>query len=226
MAVSTVNPPRTLTTLPEAIVIAAVLITIATIGVLQWRSTFVVVEGGFWFDDVTFELPRSETARLGGPITEHEKTTIASIAEFELRTAYADLRIACSANHHAFYRVLVAQDFNESQTVMMLPGAAGQSRALRPLGGSGSVSFVTLAVLAIHYAPPRADRAAIIDGMGRGIGRSAAHEFAHQLLPDVNIHASRDDHSYEFASSDRAAQYYEPMHWDIARPALLKNFGR
>ena len=213
------HPPRTLTTVSSSILIAAVLVAIVTIGGLQWRSRFVVADAGFWFDRVTFALPPGDTARLGGPITDEEKARIVSTAESELRTAFAGLRIAFSDHPDAFYRVLVVQESSNDL-------AAGESHVLRPLGGRGSVSFVTLALMAIHHAPVQADRSTVIDGIGRGIGRSAAHEFAHQLLPDVNIDKSRDDHSYEFGSSDRAAQYYEPMHWDIARPAMLKTFGR
>jgi hypothetical protein len=214
-----VNPLQAQTRLSSLVLIAAVLTAVSTIGVLQWRSRFLVAEGGFWFDHVTFELPNGDTSRLGGPITEPEKDAIRAIAESELRTAYADARIRFSADHDAFNRVVVIQDFDDSL-------AAGASRVLPPLGGRGAVSFFKLARMAIHYAPPQARRGVIIEGIGRGIGRSAAHEFAHQFLPDVNIHASRDDRSYEYDSSDREAQYYGPMHWDTARPALIKTFGR
>ena len=200
-------------------VIAAVLTAISTLGALQCGSRFLVAEGGFWFDHVTFELPKGDIGALGGPIAGPEQDAIRAIAESELRTAYADTRIRFSANHDAFDRVVVIQDFDDSL-------AAGASRVLPPLGGRGAVSFFKLAHMAIRYAAPHATRSAMIEGIGRGIGRSAAHEFAHQFLPNVNIHASQDDDSYEYASSDREAQYYGPMHWDIARPALLKNFGR
>jgi hypothetical protein len=58
------------------------------------------------------------------------------------------------------------------------------------------------------------DRAAIL----AGIGRAAAHELAHQLVPDVNIHSSCDPESYEYESADRAAEYYGPIHWDMVGP--------
>ena len=76
------------------------------------------------------------------------------------------------------------------------------------------------------HAPAGADRAAIIDGLGKGIGRTAAHEFAHQILPHVNIHASKDTDSYEYSSSDRASQYYGTLHWDFARPQPEVVIGR
>ena len=41
------------------------------------------------------------------------------------------------------------------------------------------------------FAPDDADRAAMIEALGRGIGRVAIHEFLHQLLPKKAIHDSR-----------------------------------
>jgi hypothetical protein len=88
-----------------------------------------------------------------------------------------------------------------------------------------TVSFATLASQAIVYAPPEAARAEIVDGIGRGLGRAAVHEFAHQILPHVPIHDTDDEHSYEHWSSNREAQYYGPMRWDVARPFLEKRLG-
>ena len=76
-----------------------------------------------------------------------------------------------------------------------------------------------------EYAPQDADRVAVVQAIGRGIGRAAVHEFVHQLLPRLNIHDSKDDRSYEYGYSSRPAQYYGDMRWDLARPALLERFG-
>jgi len=179
-----------------------------------------VAEGGFWFDHVTFELPQADAERIGGAIRPDEVRRIESIAIAELDLAYAGLRIRFSNNTSAFYRVSVVQDFSASQ----LP-SAGQSRRL-PFGGVGSVNFRMLADHAIAHAPAGADRVATIDGIGRGIGRTAAHEFAHQILPRVNIHASKDVRSYEYGSADRAEQYYGELHWDFTRPLLRETLGK
>jgi hypothetical protein len=82
-----------------------------------------------------------------------------------------------------------------------------------------------LASQAVSHAPDGADRATVVEAIGRGIGRAAVHEFLHQLLPRLNIHDSKDDRSYEFGYSSRPAQYYGEMRWDIARPALVEIFG-
>ena len=88
------------------------------------------------------------------------------------------------------------------------------------LGGSGGVSFELVALKAIQYAPPGATRQTIVDGIGRGIGRVAAHEFAHQMINARETHNPGDENSYEFPSPDRAAQYYGELRWTTARPLL------
>jgi len=45
-------------------------------------------------------------------------------------------------------------------------------------------------------------------------------------LPDVPIHETTDESSYEYAYSARPAQYYGPMRWGVAWPALLEKFGK
>ena len=179
-----------------------------------------VVDAGFWFDRVTFELPASDVRRLGGPIRDDEKARIESVARAELEAAYAGLRIRLSSDATGFYRVSVVQDI----PARGLP-TAGQSRRL-PVGGVGAVNFRTVANSAIAYAPPGADRSAIIEAIGKGIGRTAAHEFAHQILPRVNLHVTKDTDSYEFGSSERASQYYGTLRWAFAKPQLEETLGR
>jgi hypothetical protein len=203
----------------KAVGVAVVVIAVAI--VFPSCSNDHVVQGGFWFDHVTFDLPLADAERIGGAIRSDEARRIESIARAELDMAYAALRIRFSSNAAGFYRVSVVQDFPAAG----LP-SAGQSHRLLPFGGVGSVSFRTLADHAIAYAPAGADRAAIIEGIGKGIGRTAAHEFAHQVLPRVNIHASKDTDSYEYGSSDRPSQYYGTLHWEFARPRLEETLGR
>ena len=179
-----------------------------------------VLDAGFWFDRVTFDLPENDLRRLGGPIQEDEKRRIESVARAELDAAYAGLRITFSSALTGFYRVSVVQDI----PARGLP-TAGQSRKL-PIGGVGAVNFRTVADHAVAHAPASADRAAIIEGIGRGIGRTAVHEFAHQMLPYANLHASKDVRSYEYGSADRTEQYYDELHWDFAKPMLEAALGK
>jgi hypothetical protein len=105
------------------------------------------------------------------------------------------------------------------------PAPSGESRRIAGLGGQGAVNFQLLSNSAIAYAPEGANRAEIIEAIGRGVGRAAVHEFAHQLLGTFPIHDSKDRQSYEYPTADRREQYYGDMHWDIAGPLLKEKFG-
>ena len=198
-----------------------VLVAGTIVGTLEYRSRSNIVTAGFWFDDdVSFEL--HDPARIGGPLNDEERQRIVTVAREEVVRAFAELRLAVTERRDAFYRVRVRQ----ALTVGRRYAAAGQSNVFGPLGGHGAVSFVTLAAQAISYAPQTATRAQIVDAIGRGLGRAAVHEFAHQILPKDPIHRSQDRASFEYWSSDRAAQYYGEMHWSVAREALRERLGR
>jgi hypothetical protein len=180
-----------------------------------------VREAGFWFDRVTFDLPVGDVERIGGPVRPDEQLQIESIARAELATAYAGLRIRFTSQPPATYRVSVVQD---------IPGrampVAGASRRLPLGGGIGEVSFRTLGSQAVGNAPRDASRARIIEAMGKGIGRTAAHELAHQILDHVNLHDTKDRDSYENGISDRPSQFYGTLHWAFARPLLAQTLGQ
>ena len=207
-----------------AIGLAGAGVALAIAATLQWQSRDHVTTAGFWFDEVTFELPHLQAAGLGGPIDDRERATIAATAWAEIQTAFAGFRLDLSQNRSAPYTVRVVQEFPPSRQLPF--GAAGQSVVLAPLGGHGSVSFLMLGSLAVRQAPPGATREVVIEGIGRGIGRAAVHEFAHQLLPRVVIDASVDDRSYEYEIAARPAQYYGDVHWSLARPYLDERLGR
>jgi hypothetical protein len=179
------------------------------------------VEAGFWFDRVTYDLPVGDVDRIGGPIRLDEQSQIESVARAELETAYAGLRIRFTGQPAGFYRVSVVQDIPGR----MLP-VAGASRRIPFDGGVGSVSFRTLGSQAVGNAPRDATRARIIEAIGQGIGRTAAHEFAHQILVSVNLHDTKDPDSYENGISDRPSQFYGALHWAFAKPQLESALGR
>ena len=179
------------------------------------------VEAGFWFDRVTYDLPVGDVDRIGGPIRPDEQAQIESIARAELEVAYAGLRIRFTGQPAGFYRVSVVQD---------IPGralpVAGASRRVPFGGGVGSVNFRTLGSQAVGNAPQDATRADIIEAIGKGIGRTAAHELAHQILVNVNLHETKEPDSYENGISNRRSQFYGTLHWAFARPSLAKTLGQ
>ena len=195
-----------------------VIVAATSVWLLAAHARTQVVEAGFWFEDVTFDASEVEADRLGGGVTRDEMARIQLVALSELRAAFAGMRIAFSDSRDTTFSVRVAQTLKHP--VFRTSGYAGESRGMWPLGGQGAVNFRLLASHAIAYAPPGADRAMKIDAIGRGVGRAAAHEFAHQILGSKDIHHGGDILSYEYGNADRREQYYGSMHWDVAGPML------
>lgn len=182
------------------------------------RSTRVA---GFWYSNVSYLLPSEATAKLGGPLLPPEIAAIQQVSRDEIERAFDGLQIAITDRRDAFWRVEVRQTARVSGP---LP-SSGEAVPLGPLGGFGEVSFLLVALKALQYAPPNTSRQAMVDGIGKGIGRVAIHELAHEILgPGVPHHD--DPNSYEFPSPDRESQYYGELHWAAARPLLERALGR
>lgn len=209
----------------QALVISLILLVAgASVWLLTAQAKHHLFDAGFWFEEVTFDAVEVEADRLGGAVTPAEMRAIQSIAMSELRAAFEGFRITFSDDRSARFRVRVVQTLKNP----MFPrgiGPAGASRGMWPIGGDGALNFRLLASNAIARAPRGATRATMIEGIGRGIGRAAAHEFAHQILGSKDIHHGRDVRSYEYWNADRAEQYYGPMHWDVAAPLLADRIG-
>lgn len=173
---------------------------------------------GFWFEPVAYESPR-----LGGSLTSDELTTVARVARAELVGAFTGFNVVISDRRDAPYRVRVVQDLRDER-MERDAWIAGESRALS-FGGTGAVNFMFLANGAMVYAPDHATRDELVDAIGRGIGRAAAHELAHALLPKADIHNTSDRRSYEFDSAARVEQYFGDMRWDVAGPLLSQRLG-
>ena len=189
------------------------------------RSRDRAIEAGFWFDEVTFEDSQPMAERLGGPIAPLEMQTIEAIAKQEVSSAFTSFRVSVTDNRNAQYRVRVVQQLYHPLS-WRIPGPSGESRSTPGIGGRGAVNFAILANQAVAYAPAGLDRPGMLAAIGRGIGRAAVHEFAHQFLGSWPIHDSTDVRSFEYRSADRPAQFYGEMHWDIAQPVLRQRFGR
>ena len=178
------------------------------------------VELGFWFEPVTFT-----STRLGAPISPEELTAIEATARAEIEKAFQDFDVTLTANHNAKYKVNVVQHLQDGRMLRRKVDVAGQSRFIAGLGGAGAVSFNFVASGATVHAPETADRATLLDALGRAIGRTAVHEFAHQLAPRTPIHDTRIPNSYENGTTS-GAQYSGDMVWDIARPELEQRLKR
>lgn len=174
---------------------------------------------GLYFEDVTFA-----SAALGGPLRPEHLPDVRAAARAEVVRAFKGLRVSVSGRRDARYRVAVVQQLRDRrQRAAMF--VAGESRAVAGFGGIGAVNFSLLASAAVSCAPAGATVETLVAAIGRGVGRAAAHEFAHQLLPTTMIHATRDVRSYEYYAASRCEQYFGDMHWDQAGPLLRARFG-
>ena len=178
---------------------------------------------GFSFERNGSGLPADITARLSGPLTREDLDAIERTSREELQRAFADFHLSISDDRKAFWRVRVVHDVTPQSHG--LPGA-GESLALGPLGGIGFVDFVAVALAAVRYAPDQASRQQIVDAIGRGIGRVAAHELGHQILGAATAHDNSDENAYEYGSPERRSQYYGELHWTTWRAPLARTLGR
>ena len=177
------------------------------------------VELGFWLEPISFS-----SSGIGEPISADDLAIIETSARAEIVTAFQHLDATVTSNRRARYKVRVVQRLSDERVIRRLD-VAGESRSMAGYGGAGAVSFEFAAQGAMVHAPEGATRSMIIEAIGRAAGRVAVHEFAHQLVPHVEIHNSRDVASYEYGSITRE-QYFGEMHWDIAGPALEERIGR
>jgi hypothetical protein len=218
---------------PATILIGAIAVLVVTVtsAAIAWRASNATIAAGFWWPDTPLLLSADDAHKVGGPLTADELRSIEATARNEVRRAYAGLRIDITERRDAFWRVaVVGAPLTVTRNRTTYPFSfAGESRVFGPLGGSGSVAFAILAHNAIEYAPPGASRRQIVDGIGRGIGRAAVHEFAHQAVGLDNLSSldnRRDPDSYEYANADRPSQFYGELRWTSAWPVLVQKFGR
>jgi hypothetical protein len=178
---------------------------------------------GFWFADGALTLPDAIASQLGGPLTGPEADTIEATTRTEIARAFSGLTIAFTENHEAFWRVAVMRSL-PSRSNMALPHA-GESLAMGFMGSTGAVDFEFVAFEAMHFTVPGTPRTAVVEGIGRGLGRVAIHEFMHQILGNAIAHNDRDVNSYEYGSPERRSQYYGELHWTTAWPLLRQKLG-
>jgi hypothetical protein len=179
-------------------------------------------DAGFWFEPDASVIPdgmRATFRQLSG----EEIAAVQRTSRREIEQAFAGLRINVTTDRSAFWRVRVIASIPARRN-QALP-KAGESIALGMLGGTGTVGFDIVSLDAIRYAPPGINRSAIVEAIGRGVGRVAVHEFVHQMFGADDLHDTLDRDSYEYASPDRASQYYGSLHWTTAWPRLQARFG-
>lgn len=178
---------------------------------------------GFRFAEDACTLRPGAMDRFGDVLTADERRSIQDTARAEVERAFAMFPVQVSDSADAFWRIGVVRSLPARNT-RALP-RAGESVALGMLGGGGTVACDIVARKAINYAPATAARRDVVDAIGRGVGRTAVHEFVHQILGPASHHNDADTDSYEHGSSDRASQYYGELHWTTALAELRRKLG-
>ncbi|HEY6362464.1 MAG TPA: hypothetical protein VIX63_15230 [Vicinamibacterales bacterium] len=201
--------------------VVAVAATASLFSALEWKASTTATTAGFWYEDDAFTLPEDVVSRLGGPLTSSDIEVIQRVSRFEIERAFSGLRIAVTGRRTGFWRVQVLPSVDWRRRVPV----AGASFGMGPLGGRASLGFITLAINAVRYAPAGASRQEIVEGMARGVGRAAVHEFAHQITGGILLDNRTDKNSYEYFSADRASQYYGELNWTTAAPVLREKIG-
>ena len=163
---------------------------------------------GLVFHDDACELWPGMAQQAGGALTPGECRVIAQIVRSEVEEAFAGLRLDVTTDARAFWTVHIVPVI-PARTRML--GAVGASVAMGPLGGRGMVGLSPLTVHALRYGSPETSREELVAAIGRGVGRSAVHELAHQIAGGAID--GRDPTTYEYGSADRRAQFYGTLRW-------------
>jgi hypothetical protein len=209
------------------ILLVAVAAAFIVLGGLRLYSSATPPTASLTFDEAALAAtPEEVRAALGGPLGGSDVERIKALAHEEVERAFSGLRLRFVDTGRAFWRIRVLASF-APPTLSGGPkiNTAGASYPFGALGGGGFLSFTTLAIKATVYAPPGVSREELVAAIGRGVGRSAVHEFTHLMLGSRAIH-SDDENSYEFETADRLSQYYGELRWGKAWPLLEQRLGR
>jgi RHS repeat-associated protein len=195
--------------LTEALTVVTVITVLATMpsctSVLQHFAPPRTVSFGWFIDKIiTMNLKAI-------PIDSNEMTEIKEIAMSVFRKAYEDYVVTVQEGDVG-NKMNVRDQIGDACGATFFPGAS-----------VSTIYYATIKSEADMYAKELkiTERAKIIQGVGRGIGNTAAHEFLHQL-DIIKSHNTDDRLSYSYHACDRWEQFYgEDFHWSpIAREEL------
>ena len=176
---------------------------------------------GFWFEGLTPGSVDVVNDRLSAPLTDDDLRTIESVARHELDIAFKNTRLQFTGSGAYVYQVTVVPQLAHR---LRIP-AAGESRSFGGIRGAGTVNFNIVALGALAYATATSDRETIVHAIGRGVGRTAVHEFAHQILGPAAMDGTADPLAYEHGDL-RAEHFFSQLHWGPAASRLQQRIGR
>jgi hypothetical protein len=178
------------------------------------------IPAAFSFDGVTPASVSVVNERLGTPLTAADLLAIESDARRELQLAFEHTRLLFTGSPKPAFRVRVVPQPEHGRSYPV----AGESRAFGGIRGTGTVNFNVVALGALAYADRTSDRDALVHAIGRGVGRTAVHEFAHQLLGPAGMDGNADPLTYEHGDL-RAEHFYAQLHWGPAAARLQQRIG-
>ena len=179
-----------------------------------------LIHASFGFDGVTPASVTVISERLSAPLTSADILAIESAARRELQIAFEHTRLQFTGSPKPAFRVRVVPQPEHGRSYP----AAGESRAFGGIRGNGTVNFNIVALGALAYADRMSGREALVHAIGRGVGRTAVHEFAHQILGPAGMDGSADRLSYEHGDL-RAEHFYAQLHWGPAAAQLRQRIG-
>ena len=179
------------------------------------------IPAGFWFEGLTPAAIAVVNHRLSAPLTSDDFRSIESVARRELHLAFENTRLQFTDARESMYRVRVVPQLANRRSFP----AAGESRSFGGIRGDGIVNFNIVAISALAYAADGTDRETLVQAIGRGVGRTAVHEFAHQILGPSEMDGTTDRLSYEHGDL-RAEHFYAGLlHWGPAGARLRERVG-
>lgn len=200
--------------------IASLVVAASCVTACQLSASHGRIPAAFSFEGVTPASVGVISERLSAPLTSADLLAIESAARRELQVAFEHTRLQFTDSPKPAFRVRVVPQPEHGRSFP----AAGESRAFGGIRGNGIVNFNIVALGALAYADRTSDREALIHAIGRGVGRTAVHEFAHQILGPADMDGTADRLSYEHGDL-RAEHFYEQLHWGPAAARLQQRIG-
>ena len=150
----------------------------------------------------------------GDELTAEERARLAAAALDAMRDAFAGYDVMISEAPSSATRLIRVEDTPLVRTPFF--GAAGVTY---PAARTSSVRFDVLANLELAVVHCRdlahcaaMPRGALVDGLGRGVGATAAHELGHQAGFRFALD-SRCDDCYDGGASTSYAHFFGRKHW-------------
>ena len=192
--------------------IAAILVSLSTVSCTQPAAP------------LTVAMRFANSWRIGGePLTQAEQAQLKQAALDAMRSAFRGFDLIVGEQPSRSAREIRVEDTPYGRRPDF--GATGVTY---PASRTSSVRFDVLANVELAVVQcrtisdcPGTSRAALIEGLGRGVGATAAHELGHQRGLEFT-RDSRCDDCYDGTASTSYAHFFGSKHWSDAALEVMK----